>query len=116
MQGASLSIDCSGPPCPRDIARNQSGAELALGYSKASTDFTVRVLYKLLWPKFDTLIRLALAQAYFASGVMKMTRATLAATTHNFPIRFMAPVTAIGEVLRPMRASMEEASRNHSAL
>jgi hypothetical protein len=74
------------------------------------------VLYKLLWPKFDTLIRLALAQAYFASGVIKMTRATLAATTHNFPIRFMAPVTAIGEVLRPMRASMEEASRNHSAL
>jgi putative oxidoreductase len=67
-----------------------------LRYSKASTDFTVRVLYKLLWPKFDTLIRLALAQAFFTSGVMKVTHwsATLAAATHDFPVRFMAPVTA----------------------
>ena len=67
-----------------------------LRYSRASTDFTVRVLYKLVWPKFDTLIRLALAQTFFASGVMKVTHwsATLAAATHDFPIRFMAPVTA----------------------
>jgi len=67
-----------------------------LRYSKASTDFTVRVLHRLLWPKFDTLIRLALAQAFFASGVMKVTHwsATLAAATHDFPVRFMAPVTA----------------------
>ena len=64
-----------------------------LRYSKASADFTVRVLYKLLWPKFDTLIRLALAQAFFTSGVMKVTHwsATLAAATHDFPVRFMAP-------------------------
>ena len=67
-----------------------------LRYSKASTDFTVRVLHKLVWPKFDTLIRLALAQTFFASGVMKVTHlsATLAAATHDFPVRFMAPVTA----------------------
>jgi len=67
-----------------------------LRYSRASTDFTVRVLYKLVWPKFDTLIRLALAQAFFVSGVMKVTHlsATLAAATHDFPVRFMAPVTA----------------------
>lgn len=67
-----------------------------LRYSKVSTDFTVRVLCKFLWPKFDALIRLALAQAFFSSGVMKVTHwsATLAAATHDFPVRFMAPVTA----------------------
>ena len=67
-----------------------------LRYSKASTDFTVRVLFRLVWPKLDVLIRLALAQAFFVSGIMKATHwsATLAAATHDFPVRFMAPVTA----------------------
>jgi NADH dehydrogenase FAD-containing subunit/uncharacterized membrane protein YphA (DoxX/SURF4 family) len=65
-------------------------------YRRASTDFTVRVLQRLIWPKFDALIRLGLAQAFFVSGVMKMTHwsATLAAASHDFPVRFMAPVTA----------------------
>jgi hypothetical protein len=69
-------------------------------YSKASTDFTVRVLYKLVWPKFDALIRLALAQVFFASGVMKVTHwsATLAAATHDFPVRFMTVTAAYGGV------------------
>ena len=67
-----------------------------LRYSKASTDFTVRVLDKIVWPKFDALIRLGLAQAFFVSGVMKATHwsATLSAASHDFPVRFMAPVTA----------------------
>jgi hypothetical protein len=67
-----------------------------LRYSKASTQFTVRVLQRFLWPKIDTLIRLGLAQAFFISGVMKLTHwgATLAAANHEFPLRFMAPVTA----------------------
>jgi NADH dehydrogenase/putative oxidoreductase len=67
-----------------------------LRYSKASTDFTVRVLHRLIWPKLDTLIRLGLAQAFFVSGIMKVTHwsATLAAASHDFPVRFMAPVTA----------------------
>ena len=45
---------------------------------------------------FDTLIRLGLAQAFFVSGVMKVIHwsATLAAASHDFPVRFMAPVTA----------------------
>ena len=46
---------------------------LFLRFGKASTDFTVRVLYKVLWHKFDILIRLALAQAFFAPGAMKVT-------------------------------------------
>lgn len=67
-----------------------------LRYSKASTDFTVRVLQSLLWPKIDTLIRFGLAQAFFVSGVMKVTHwgATLAAANHEFPVRFMTPITA----------------------
>ncbi len=67
-----------------------------LRYSKASTDFAVRVLHRLIWPIFDTLIRLGLAQAFFVSGVMKVIHwsATLAAASHDFPVRFMAPVTA----------------------
>jgi hypothetical protein len=44
---------------------------LLLRYSKASTDFTVRVFDKIVWPRFDILIRLALAQAFFVSRVMR---------------------------------------------
>lgn len=67
-----------------------------LRYSKASTHFTVRVLQRFIWPKIDTLIRVGLAQAFFVSGVMKVTHwgATLAAASHDFPVRFMAPITA----------------------
>ena len=67
-----------------------------LRYSKASTHFTVRVLQRLLWPKIDTLIRFGLAQAFFVSGIMKVTHwgATLAAANHEFPVRFMTPITA----------------------
>jgi uncharacterized membrane protein YphA (DoxX/SURF4 family) len=54
------------------------------------------VLQSLLWPKIDTLIRFGLAQAFFVSGVMKVTHwgATLAAANHEFPVRFMTPITA----------------------
>ena len=67
-----------------------------LRLSKASTHFTVRVLQTLVWPKIDTLIRLGLAQAFFVSGVMKVTHwgDTLAAATHDFPVSLMTPVTA----------------------
>jgi NADH:quinone reductase (non-electrogenic) len=67
-----------------------------LRLSKASTHFTVRVLQRLVWPKIDTLIRLGLAQAFCVSGVMKVTHwgETLAAVSHDFPVRFMTPITA----------------------
>jgi putative oxidoreductase len=66
-----------------------------LRYGKASSDFAVRLIHRLVWSKFDTLIRLGLAQAFFVSGVMKVTHwgATLAAASHDFPVRFMAPIT-----------------------
>jgi putative oxidoreductase len=67
-----------------------------LRLSKVSTHFTVRVLQTLAWPKIDTLIRLGLAQAFFVSGIMKVTHwgETLAAASHDFPVPLMTPVTA----------------------
>jgi NADH dehydrogenase FAD-containing subunit/uncharacterized membrane protein YphA (DoxX/SURF4 family) len=67
-----------------------------LRLSKASTHFTARVLQRVIWPKIDTLIRLGLAQAFCVSGVMKVTHwgETLAAASHDFPVRFMTPIAA----------------------
>lgn len=67
-----------------------------LRFSKASTHFTIRVLQSLVWPKIDTLIRLGLAQAFFVSGIMKVTHwgETLAAASHDFPVPLMTPVSA----------------------
>ena len=67
-----------------------------LRFSKSSTYFTVRVLQSLVWPKLDTLIRLGLAQAFFVSGVMKVTHwgETLAAASHDFPVPLMTPISA----------------------
>jgi hypothetical protein len=68
---------------------------LLLRYSKASAHFTVRVLQWLLRPKIDTLFCFGLAQSFFVSEVMKVTHwgATLAAANHEFPFRFMTPIT-----------------------
>jgi len=65
-------------------------------YSRASMEFTVRVLRGLVWPKLDTVIRLALAEVFFVSGLMQLTHwnATLAAAIHHYPVRFMSPITA----------------------
>jgi NADH dehydrogenase/putative oxidoreductase len=65
-------------------------------YSKTMSDFTVRVLNGLAWPKVDVLIRLALAEIFFASGVIKLfswnTALDLAA--NEYPVSFMSPATA----------------------
>jgi hypothetical protein len=42
-----------------------------LRFARHSTDFTVRVLRGLLWPKFELAIRLWLAQSFFVSGALK---------------------------------------------
>jgi putative oxidoreductase len=67
-----------------------------LQYGKASTGFAVRLLRSLVWPKLDFVIRLGLAQGFIVSGVMKATHwsATLAAASHEFPLRFMGSITA----------------------
>ena len=67
-----------------------------ISFSRTSTDFTVRVIRGLVWPKVDLLIRLALAEIFFVSGVLKLTNwhtaLDLAAT--EYPVSFMSPVTA----------------------
>jgi len=65
-------------------------------YSRASTDFTVRVLRGLVWPKVDVLIRLALAEIFFVSGVLKLTNwnTALYLAANEYPVSFMSPVTA----------------------
>jgi len=65
-------------------------------YSRGSTDFSVRILRGLLWPKVDLLIRLWLAQIFFASGVLKLVnwQTALDLAAHEYPVSFMSPVTA----------------------
>jgi NADH dehydrogenase/putative oxidoreductase len=65
-------------------------------FSRASTEFTVRVIRGLLWPKVDLLIRLALAEIFFVSGVLKLTNwhTALDLAANEYPVSFMAPVTA----------------------
>jgi NADH dehydrogenase/putative oxidoreductase len=65
-------------------------------HGKTASDFMVRVIYGLVWPKVDVLIRLALAEIFFASGVIKLfswnTALDLAA--NEYPVSFMSPATA----------------------
>ena len=62
-------------------------------YSRVSTDFSVRVLRGLAWPKVDFLIRLALAEIFFVSGVLKLGswQSALYLATYEYPVRFMPP-------------------------
>src|ERR1700730_6728150 len=80
-----------------------------LQYTRASTDFTIRVLRGLVWPKIDLLIRLWLAKIFFVSGVLKLThwQSALELAVHEYPVRFLSPVAAayVGvsiEVLSPV--------------
>jgi NADH dehydrogenase/putative oxidoreductase len=65
-------------------------------YSRSSTEFTVRVLRGLVWPKVDGLIRLALAEIFFVSGLLKLTNwhTALDLAANEYPVSFMSPVTA----------------------
>lgn len=65
-------------------------------FSRASTDFTVRVLRGLVWPKIDLLIRLALAEIFFVSGLLKLTNwnTALYLAANEYPVSFMPPATA----------------------
>jgi uncharacterized membrane protein YphA (DoxX/SURF4 family) len=67
-----------------------------LQYTRASTDFTIRVLRGLVWPKIDLLIRLWLAKIFFVSGVLKLThwQTALDLAVHEYPVSFMSPVAA----------------------
>lgn len=65
-------------------------------YSKILSDFTVRVLNGLVWSKLDLLIRLALAEVFFASGIIKLMswNTALDLAAHEYPVSFMSPATA----------------------
>ena len=65
-------------------------------YTRASSDFSVRVLRGLVWPKIDLLIRLWLADIFFVSGLLKLTnwRTAVDLATNEYPVSFMAPHTA----------------------
>ena len=72
------------------------GLSRLVSFSRTSTDFTVRVIRGLVWPKVDLLIRLALAEIFFASGVLKLMnwRTALDLATNEYPVSFMSPVAA----------------------
>jgi NADH dehydrogenase/putative oxidoreductase len=65
-------------------------------FGRPLSDFTLRILNGLVWPKMDVLIRLALAEIFFASGMIKLmnwnTALNLAA--NEYPVRFMSPGAA----------------------
>lgn len=79
---------------------NSTNASMALTrliqFSRTLTDFTTRVLTGLAWPKIDLLIRLALAEIFFTSGLIKLLSwsTALYLATYVYPVSFMSPATA----------------------
>src|SRR5258708_11914658 len=71
-------------------------AAALLRFSRLSTDFSVRVLRGLAWPKVELAIRLWLAQIYFVSGVLKLTHwdTALYLATHEYPVSWASPGSA----------------------
>jgi putative oxidoreductase len=71
-------------------------AAALLRFSRLSTDFTVRVLRGLAWPKVELTIRLWLAQIYFVSGVLKLTHwdTALYLATHEYPVSWLSAGSA----------------------
>ena len=67
-----------------------------LRFSRRSTDFSVRVLRGLAWPKAELAIRLWLAQIFFVSGVLKLTHwdTALYLAAHEYPVSWASPGTA----------------------
>jgi NADH dehydrogenase/putative oxidoreductase len=56
----------------------------------------VRIARAVAWPKLDLLVRLAIAQGFFVSGVLKVTNweAALYLASHEYPVSWMDPVLA----------------------
>jgi NADH dehydrogenase/putative oxidoreductase len=69
-----------------------------LRLGRAATDFGVRVLNGLVWPKVDLAVRLWMAQIFFVSGVLKLTDWNTAVdlATHEYPVRWLDPAVAAG--------------------
>ncbi len=73
-----------------------SYAAALLRFSRFSTDFSVRVLRGLAWPKAELAIRLWLAQVYFVSGVLKLTHwdTALYLAAHEYPVSWLSAGSA----------------------
>jgi putative oxidoreductase len=71
-------------------------AAALLRFSRFSTDFSVRVLRGLAWPKVELATRLWLAQIYFVSGVLKLTHwdTALYLATHEYPVSWASAGSA----------------------
>jgi NADH dehydrogenase/putative oxidoreductase len=67
-----------------------------LRFYRATTDFTVRVLRGIVWPKIDFGIRLWLAKIFLVSGFLKITswQTALDLATNEYPVSWLNPVTA----------------------
>jgi NADH dehydrogenase FAD-containing subunit/uncharacterized membrane protein YphA (DoxX/SURF4 family) len=67
-----------------------------LRFVRRSTDFSVRVLRGLWWPKLELASRLWLAQTFFVSGCLKLGhwQTALYLASHEYPVAWMSPVSA----------------------
>ena len=70
--------------------------DMVLRFARRSTDFSVRVLRGLLWPKLELAIRLWLAQMFFVFGALKLThwQTALYLASHEYPVAWMSPASA----------------------
>jgi putative oxidoreductase len=73
-----------------------SYATALMRFTRLSTDFSVRVLRGLAWPKVELLIRLWLAQIFFVSGVLKLTHwdTALYLAAHEYPVSWLSAGSA----------------------
>lgn len=71
-------------------------ASNVLRFGRAGRDFSGRVMHGLVWPKVDFLIRIALAEIFFVSGVLKLTHwdTALYLAANEYPVSFMPPAAA----------------------
>jgi NADH dehydrogenase/putative oxidoreductase len=70
--------------------------DTVLRFARRSTDFSVRVLRGLFWPKLELAIRLWLAQSFFVSGALKLThwQTALYLASNEYPVAWMSPASA----------------------
>ena len=68
---------------------------LLRGY-RVVTDFSLRVLRGIVWPKIDLGMRLWLAKIFVVSGLLKIStwQTALYLSAHEYPVNWMNPVTA----------------------
>jgi NADH dehydrogenase/putative oxidoreductase len=81
------------PPLPGTL---WSALAPLVRFGGTGADFSFRLLRRLVWPKVELAMRLWLGQAFFVSGVIKLTHwdTALALAATEYPVGWMDPVTA----------------------